>query len=189
MAARLRMPKHKPGLSGTRLQASPSRTLLRVAQNFCRKFPILDAGCGFGRNSVALAELGFTVICADHDLYRLDALMKLAPTDKLVGALFPVRIELSPATWPFAPACFSAVVFVHYLDMLLFPLVHHSLAPGGFLYLETVGGQGGNYLELPEAGELHSLLSPLFRLDAYEERPVGPAGCNKCAVRLNAKKL
>jgi SAM-dependent methyltransferase len=181
------MPKHKPDLS-TRLQAAPSRTLLRVAQNFSRKFPILDAGCGFGRNSVALAELGFTVICADHDLYRLNALVKLAPTDKLEGALFPVRIELGPATWPFASACFSAIVLVHYLDTLLFPFIHRSLAAGGFLYLETVGGQGGNYLELPQVGELYSTFSPFFSLETYEERPVGPAGTNKCAVKLLAKK-
>jgi SAM-dependent methyltransferase len=182
-----RMPKPKADLSRMRPQ-SPSRTLLRVARRFSREFPILDAGCGFGRNSVALAELGFTVICADHDLYRLDALMKLASTDKLEGALFPVRIELGPATWPFAPACFSAVVFVHYLDILLFPSVHHSLAPGGSLYLETVGGQGGNYLELPHAGEIQTMLSPLFRLDSYEERPVGPAVANKCVVKLLARK-
>jgi hypothetical protein len=115
--------------------------------------------------------------------------------DPVGFAIFAIPQAWAPADWekmqdiPFAPACFSAVVFVHYLDMLLFPLVHHSLAPGGSLYLETVGGQGGDYLELPHAGEIQTMLSPLFRLDAYEERPVGPAGCNKCAVRLTAKKL
>lgn len=181
------MSKHNPDLSRTRLQA-PSRALLRVAQRFSLEFPILDAGCGFGRNAVALAELGFTVICAERDIGRLDALMKVAPTDNLAGALLPVRTELGSAAWPFARACFSAIVFVHYLDTLLLPSAHHSLAPGGFLYLETVGGQGGNHLELPEAGELHSLLSPLFRLETYEEQPVGPAVANKCAVKLMARK-
>jgi hypothetical protein len=47
----------------------------------------------------------------------------------------------------------------------LFPWFHSSLVPGGHLYIETVGGQGENYLELPAAGELHQLLSPLFAFD------------------------
>jgi len=119
---------------------------------------------------------------------RLDALRKFATTNKLGGALLPVHTEFGAAAWPFARACFSAIVFVHYLDAFLFPFVHHSLAPGGSLYLETVGGQGGNYLELPQAGDLHSMLSLLFVLDSYEERPVGPAVANKCAVKLLARK-
>jgi len=169
--------------------SSPSRALLRFAQSFSREFPVLDAGCGFGRNAVALAEQGLTVICAERDGKRLAELMRFAPTKRLCGALLPIRVELAPAMWPFAPACFSAVVFVHYLDTSLFPSAHSSLVPGGHLYLETAGGQGGNYLELPQAGKLHALLAPRFRFDHYEERPVGPAGSNKRAVRLSAQKL
>jgi hypothetical protein len=77
---------------------------------------------------------------------------------------------------------------VHYLDPLLFPWVHQSLVPDGFLYVETVGGQGGNYLELPEKGKLQSMLLPHFRLEAYQGRPVGAPGYNRCAVTLLAKK-
>src|SRR5439155_8545054 len=109
--------------------------------------------------------------------------------NKLVGALLPIRVELARSAWPFAPSSFSAVVFVHYLDVLLFPSVHCSLSPGGRLYLETVGGQGKNYLELPEAGELCTLLSPRFQFDHYEERTVGPVQSNKRAVRLCALKI
>ena len=127
------MSKHNPDLSRTRLQA-PSRALLRVAQRFSLEFPILDAGCGFGRNAVALAELGFTVICAERDIGRLDALMKVAPTDNLAGALLPVRTELGSAAWPFARACFSAIVFVHYLDTLL-PSVRPSLAGSRWFFV------------------------------------------------------
>jgi SAM-dependent methyltransferase len=169
--------------------SSPSCALLQFAQSFSREFPVLDAGCGFGRNAVALAEQAFTVVCADRDEQRLSELVRHAPTNKLRGALLPIRVELAPATWPFTPACFSAVVFVHYLDTSLFPSVHCSLVPGGRLYLETAGGQGGNYLELPQAGELCTLLAPHFRFDHYEERSVGPAKSNKRAVRLSALKL
>ena len=165
-----------------------SRTLLGLAEGFSPKFPILDAGCGFGRNAIALAELGFSVVCAERDPRRLDVLMKAAASKRLALSLFPIHTALGTASWPFAPGCFSAIILVHYLDTLLFPSIHHSLVPGGYLYVETVGGQGQNYLELPQQGELRSMLSPNFRLKAYRERPVGPVEFNKCAVRLLAKK-
>jgi hypothetical protein len=64
-------------------------------------------------------------------------------------------------------------VCVHYFDAALFPSIHYSLAVNGHFYIETVGGQGQNYLELPLAGELHELLLPRFRFELYEERSVG----------------
>src|SRR5437868_9476948 len=96
------MPKHKPDLSRTRLQA-PSRTLLRLAQTFSREFPFLDAGCGFGRNVGALADPGFTVVCADRGLSRLNISIKVTRADRLNGALFSVQTKLGAAIWPFSP--------------------------------------------------------------------------------------
>jgi SAM-dependent methyltransferase len=165
-----------------------SRALLRLVDGFSRKFPILDAGCGFGRNAIALAELGFTVVCAERDPRRLDVLMKAAASKRLAHSLFPIRTALGTASWPFAPACFSAIILVHYLDTLLFSSIYHSLVSGGSLYIETVGGQGQNCLELPRHGELRSMLSPHFRLGTYQERSVGPAECNRCAVKMLGRK-
>jgi SAM-dependent methyltransferase len=171
--------------------SSPTRTLLRFTQKFSRGFPVLDAGCGFGRNAIALAQCGFTVVCAERDSSRIEELMRFAKINKLTlkGALLPIRVELAPLAWPFGPSCFSAVVFIHYLDILLFPSVHSSLVPGGHLYLETVGGQGQNYLELPAAGELNALLCNRFRFDLYHERVAGPAAKKKRAVKLCAQKI
>jgi SAM-dependent methyltransferase len=177
------MIKHKP--DPTR---GASRALLRVAKHFSRKYPILDAGCGFGRNAIALAKLGFTVTCVDRDLHRLDTLRKAAQRETLPGSVFPVHAVLDGAAWPFAPACFSAIIFVHYLDLLLCEWAHYSLVSGGFLHVETAGGHGGNYLELPTKGELQSRLLPHFQLAAYQERPVGPPGFYRCAVKLLATK-
>jgi hypothetical protein len=132
--------------------------------------------------------MGFSVVCAERDPRRLDVLMKAAANTPLAGSLFPIHTALGTASWPFAPACFSAIIFVHYLDTLLFPSIHHSLVPGGALYVETVGGQGQNYLELPQQGELRSMLSPHFCLETYRERSVGPAEYNRCAVKLLGKK-
>jgi SAM-dependent methyltransferase len=168
---------------------SPSRLLVRIAQEFPKDMPVLDAGCGTGRNAVALSELGLHVVCADRDRDRLDKLIEFVRPADRVGRLQPICAHLAATTWPFGPNCFSAVVCVHYLDVALLPSIHFSLAPGGRLYIETIGGQGMNYLELPLAGELFEMLSPRFQLQFYEERPVGPPTSNRCAVKLLAQKL
>jgi predicted RNA methylase len=41
--------------------------------------PVLDAGCGYGRNAVALACRGISVVCVDQKKERLDALVLSAP--------------------------------------------------------------------------------------------------------------
>jgi SAM-dependent methyltransferase len=168
---------------------SPTRLLLRVGQAFSREFPVLDCGCGVGRNAIALAQLGLTAVCVDRDEQRLSNLVGTSPTDWARGALVPICADLALPTWPFGISCFSAIVCVHYLDVALFPSFHSSLVPGGHLYIETVGGQGQNYLELPVAGELHERLSSSFILEVYQERPVGPAASNRRAVKLLARKL
>jgi hypothetical protein len=64
---------------------SPSRLLLRFEQTFSREFPALDAGCGAGRNAIALAQLGLTIVCADRDEQRLSELVT-PPTNWARGA-------------------------------------------------------------------------------------------------------
>jgi SAM-dependent methyltransferase len=168
---------------------APSRLLLRVGKKFSGELPVLDAGCGAGRNAIALAELGLKVVCADRDEKRLAELVGIQPADDWRGALLPICVDLEKETWPFGLRCFSTIVCVHYLDSALFPCFHSSLVSGGHLYIETLGGQGQNYLELPMAGALHELLSPLFVIEFYRERPVGPAATNRRAVNLLARKL
>jgi SAM-dependent methyltransferase len=168
---------------------SPSSLLLRFGQTFSRQFPVLDAGCGGGRNAIALAQLGLTVVCTDRDGRRLANLATTLLPDQSRSALLPICADLQYATWPFGVSCFSAIVCVHYLNAALFPCFHASLVPGGHLFIETVGGQGQNYLELPTAGELHQLLSPSFTLQFYRERPVGPAASDRRAVKLLGQKF
>jgi SAM-dependent methyltransferase len=143
---------------------SPSRTLLRSARSFSHELPILDVVCGFGRNALALAKLGFKVVCADRDLYRLDTLMRLIRTSNLDDALFPLCIEIGAATWPFAPACFSAVIFVHYLNMLLFTSVHQPWVTLGRL-CEMVEGETP-----PAHSPAHACRGPVLVLPADPPR-------------------
>jgi hypothetical protein len=70
----------------------------------------------------------------------------------------------------------------------LFGVFRSSLVAGGYLYIETFGGHGKNYLDLPKAGQLQGLLSKDFHLPFYRERKVGPADYDAVAVKLFAQK-
>jgi hypothetical protein len=78
---------------------------------------------------------------------------------------------------------------VHFLDFALFENFRLSLVDGGYLYIETFGGQGGNYLDLPKAGYLKARLQDDFHFQFYREKKVGPAGCDAVTVKLAARKL
>ena len=168
---------------------SPSRLLLRWAHAFGREKPTLDAGCGTGRNAIALAERGLRITCADKDRERLNRLASFAAEELRPGCSMPVCTTLTADRWPFGPACFSAVVCVHFLDLTLLPLIYRSLCEGGHLYIETIGGQGENHRELPPAGMLRHLLTPDFQFSFYEERRAGPDRFGKRAVKMLAQKI
>lgn len=158
--------------------------------------PVLDAGCGYGRNAIALAARGVTVVCADQDEKRLNVLARFGPAHAAglcepghhPGKLHAVRARLEPAFWPFGERCFAGIICVHFLDAALFGAFRSSLAEGGCLYIETFGGQGGNYLALPKAGQLRDLLAPDFDLPFYQERKVGPVGYDAVVVKLFGRK-
>jgi SAM-dependent methyltransferase len=177
---------------------APSKTLIKFVEEMAQapKLPVLDAGCGFGRNALALAARGASIICVDRRLERLEVLASvgskhLAKQTQLngaIGKLLPMLAELSPLNWPFSEKCFSGVVCVHFVDIALLEVFRASLISGGFFYFETYGGHGGNYLDLPRAGQVHDLLSKDFDLSFYRERKVGPVGCNAVTVKLFAYK-
>jgi SAM-dependent methyltransferase len=159
--------------------------------------PVLDAGCGSGRHSVALAAIGSSVIAVDKDRERLSQLSRLADRylasqgidRRRPGKVQPVCAELQRKTWLFRRASLSAIVCIHFLDVDILDAFADSLLGDGRLYIETFGGQGENYFDLPKAGELYNLLSPDFTFMFYKERPVGPAAHGSVAVKLLARKV
>jgi len=70
----------------------------------------------------------------------------------------------------------------------LIPTFISSLQEGGYLYVETFGGQGENFRELPKAKQLRELLSTHVEFRYYKERKVGPAEFDSVAVTLLAQR-
>jgi SAM-dependent methyltransferase len=148
--------------------------------------PILDAACGSGRNAIFLAKLGGNVICVDRDLTKLQSQDLPSPISR---RLILRQLDFVKNAWPFEPCTLGGLVNVHFFLAALFPFFEESLSPGGYLLFETVPGYGGNYLELPKAGQLKALLGKAFDIEYYKEAKVGPADYDAVTVRLLAKKL
>jgi SAM-dependent methyltransferase len=152
--------------------------------------PILDVACGSGRNAIFFAELGCTVICLDKDLNQLRSYethrAQMSPGKHKSIELR--QLDLIEETWPFAEASIGGIVNVHFFLPSLFPHFENSLSPGGYLLFESVPGCGGNYLELPPAGCVRSLLASGFDLEVYRERRVGPAGSDTVTTQVVAKR-
>ena len=138
--------------------------------------PILDVACGSGRHAMLLLRLGCTVICVDKELAALQTrLVRLSRTlfSKVSGTLVLQRLDLIKDPWPFGPRTVGGILNVHFFTPRLFPFFARSLSPGGYLLFETVPGCGGNYLELPKAGEVRTALGKAFDVEFYKEGQVG----------------
>lgn len=180
------------------LRFSPSKTLSRFAEQIasCGKGPVLDAPCGYGRNALALAARGCTVIGVDIDRRRLaavnavkkDYIAEHSPNEVRTGKVLSVCADLTADGWPIAPSSISAIICVHFAMIDLIPRFLFSLHAGGCLYIETFGGQGQNYRDLPRAQQLRQLLSRHVQFEYYKERRVGPPESDRVTVTLFAKR-
>ena len=129
--------------------------------------PILDVACGSGRNAIVLAELGCTVICLDKDLSPIKVQQAELSHTHLKQAsqrLNLQRLDFDRDPWPFATSSVGGIINVHFFLPALLPFFEKSLIPGRYLLLETVPGCGGNYLQLPKAGEVKIALESAYDL-------------------------
>jgi SAM-dependent methyltransferase len=118
----------------------PSKDLLNLAPDLGRigGGVILDAGCGYGRNAIALAAHGLSVVCVDQDFNRLTVLTALAASHVArasqcqPGSVWPLQTKFEQSRWPFKPNCFSGIACVHFLDVALFQAFRSSLMEGGY---------------------------------------------------------
>jgi SAM-dependent methyltransferase len=172
-----------------RLAASePSRFLSQQVSKLDLTLPVLDAPCGFGRNTLFLARQGYRAVGADVDAARVNLVARHAK-QTLHGVTNPVLTvcDLRAPFLPFGAGAFGAVVIVHFIPSA-WNGYQTVLRSGGILVFETMGGQGQNYLELPNRGEIKSLLEPTFAILSYREHPVGPPERSVVTVRLIAQK-
>jgi len=180
------------------LPISPSKTLVKFADQIALfgNGPVIDAPCGYGRNAIALAARGCTVVAFDNDRKRLAALEQVkaayiaerASAGVSTGHIFTVCADLTAEGWPVAPSSVSAIICIHFAMIDLVPSFMSSLQVGGHIYAETFGGQGQNFRELPKAGQLRELLCRYVEFRHYKERKVGPPEFDSVSVTLFAQR-
>jgi hypothetical protein len=104
------------------------------------------------------------------------------------GQILTVCSDLTTDGWPVAYSSVSAIVCVHFVMIDLIPTLISSLQEGGYLYIETFGGQGQNFCKLPKAKHLRELLFRHVEFKYYKERKVGPAELDSVAVTVFAQR-
>jgi tellurite methyltransferase len=116
----------------------------------------LDVACGDGRNSLYLAQLGFTVDAVDVSDVAVAALSAAAVQNGLPVDARRMDLEVEPL--PIAR--YDVVVQLNYLQRDLFEALQRALTPGGLLILETVARA--------HVEELGHRFDPRFVLDDNE---------------------
>jgi SAM-dependent methyltransferase len=89
----------------------------------------LDIASGRGQNALFLAEKGFRVDALDISDVALKQIAGKHPN------LHPLCIDLD--TFDIAPAHYSLILNIRFLNRRLFPYIQEGLAPGGILIFET----------------------------------------------------
>lgn len=100
-----------------------------------------------------------------------------------------MKMDLVADPWPFGEQTIGGIVLVDFLNCSLFRVFKRSLIAGGYLLIETISNKGGNYLELPKAGELRRAFEGSFEFDIYDERKAGPRQADAVTVRMLGKRL
>jgi SAM-dependent methyltransferase len=144
---------------------------------------VLDIPCGFGRHAHWFAQNHYRVVGADLDGIRIAAARENAPSSPCAIRWIVADIE---QRLPIERGTFDLVVIVHYFSETVISQALEALRPGGWLILETFGGQGKNWMALPPLGWAAGRFCNEFQVSVLEERAVGPSKSN-AAVRLMAK--
>ena len=151
--------------------------------------PIADVACGYGRNASLLASFGVPVLCIDNDRAALDFIESIASNQPEGGRLLStLELDLINDAWPFGEESLGAIINIHFITARLLDYFLSSLKIGGVLFIETVGGNGGNYRQLLPLGYIREKLSDAFEIRFYKEKKVGPPENDASTVKVFAKK-
>ncbi len=134
---------------------------------------VLDVAAGRGRNALALARVGHSVVAVD---YSVEAMRLLAVTARDAGlAIWPIVANLD--SFHLKDESFDAIVNINFLDRALFPNFVRALRPGGVLIADTfivdqaTIGHPRDPRFLLAHGELRTLAGGLD-IEEYREGPV-----------------
>lgn len=161
----------------------PSPWVQRWAPSIPAGGRVLDLACGGGRHAVYLAARGHPVSAVDRDLGQAAAV-------HATPGISWLQADLEAGPWPYAGQRFAGIVVSRYLHRPLFPLLWHSLLPGGVLIYETFSlgqaryGRPRNPAHLLLPGELLEAVRGHLRVIAYED--VHEVERERCMQRLCA---
>ncbi len=167
---------------------------LELLVDLDRSLPVLDLACGTGRNGLALAEHGISVVFADRSAADLEVIGQRLAEGELPGRVWQVDLE-QPGIDPFAEKCFAAILGFNYLHRPLFPAIQKAVMPGGLVVYETFTleqrqfGRPKNPDFLLQPGELAALFHDweiIFQFEGvgkYPDRGIAQIVAHKPAAK------
>ncbi len=146
---------------------------------------ILDVACGQGRHLHALYKRGFRHLTGvDRDAQALAGVAERVRT---------VVADIENGPWPLPGEVFDAVIVTNYLWRPLVPTLLDSVAPGGWLVVETFAhgqasvGRPARPEFLLQPGELLTwVAAPPWRVVAFEDGFEGDGQVGRYVQRLAA---
>lgn len=171
-----------------------------VASPFVRKYvssadfmnrPIVDVGCGYGRNGLEVLKAGGKCVFCDIDTKCLQSIKDSNVFFDYRGNYCLKQIDFEKEPWPFPPDSCGGIINVHYYNRKLIEGFISSIRVGGFLLIETIDNRGGNHFELPMVGYLRYQIMPHFKIIYYKEgKPKeGKAKVKLFAIRIPSKSI
>ncbi|HET9825338.1 MAG TPA: class I SAM-dependent methyltransferase, partial [Chitinophagaceae bacterium] len=95
-----------------------------IDEFFSTREPVLDVGCGFGRQAIVLARKGFSVIGLDSSKTFVEIARELFQRHNLVGEFFNNRLEDLPLS--------------QFSQIILFDVIEHILPPDRQKFLNKI---------------------------------------------------
>jgi len=152
------------------------------ALNLHKGSTVLDAGCGYGRNSALLSKHNLNVVAADFS-YESFSNSWFLNYKNINPIIMDCRKPL-----PFKSCSFSAAIIIHFYSKYLIENLIDIIKPAGLLIYESIGGNGENWRELGVTEEVKKILEKKFIIKHYKERLVGPDR-KYATVKLIAQKM
>ena len=132
--------------------------------------PIADVACGSGRNLVPFLRSGQTIDCYDIRENSLDPYIVNVAGPRITQH----QVDLLSEKFDLSRSRYGLVLLVHFYSADVLAKIVRSLKPGGFLIVETIDDRGGNYLQLPRAGEVLLAIAPTIKVLSCQAKLAGP---------------